>query len=91
MTENKNVAAGELNKLLTEMRENSAAQVPPEAMAVMTKTVQDLAASGQADKSLQEGAKAPDFTLPNLRGEQVSLSGLLAKGPVVLAFYRGDW
>lgn len=84
-------ASGELNTQLREMRAKSAAKVPPEAMAVMTKTVQDLAATGQADKSLQEGAKAPDFTLPNVQGEQVSLSGLLAKGPVVLTFYRGDW
>ena len=84
-------AAGELNKQLTEMREKSASKIPPEAMAVMRKTIEDLAATGLAEKSLQEGAKAPDFTLPNVQGEQVSLSGLLAKGPVVLTFYRGDW
>ncbi len=33
------------------------------------------------------GAKAPDFTLPNQDREQVTLSHLLAKGPVVLAFF----
>ena len=34
---------------------------------------------------------APDFSLPNVRGEEVRLSQLLAKGPVVLTFYRGGW
>ncbi|WP_258171225.1 peroxiredoxin-like family protein [Paenibacillus sp. R14(2021)] len=40
---------------------------------------------------LKEGAKAPDFTLANPLGEQVSLYDELAKGPVVLTFYRGSW
>ena len=36
------------------------------------------------------GQKAPDFTLTNQRGEEVSLSDALAS-PVILAFYRGHW
>lgn len=37
------------------------------------------------------GQRAPDFELPDARGEAVSLSGLRAKGPVVVTFYRGSW
>ena len=40
---------------------------------------------------LKVGDKAPDFALPNVRGESVSLSDILAKGPAVVAFYRGAW
>ncbi|MGO4272862.1 peroxiredoxin-like family protein [Paenibacillus sp. TAF58] len=40
---------------------------------------------------LKEGDKAPNFTLANPLGEQVSLYDELAKGPVVLTFYRGSW
>ena len=47
--------------------------------------------SGIADKALKVGDKAPDFTLPNARGESVSLSDILAKGPAVVTFYRGAW
>ncbi len=36
------------------------------------------------------GDQAPDFTLPDAEGKQVSLSGLLARGPVVLYFYPKD-
>lgn len=40
----------------------------------------------------QVGQKAPDFTLTDTSGKQVSLSGLLAdKKGVILVFYRGYW
>jgi peroxiredoxin len=35
--------------------------------------------------------QAPPFELPTQKGEKVSLEGLLAKGPVLLAFHRGTW
>jgi peroxiredoxin/YHS domain-containing protein len=37
------------------------------------------------------GDTAPDFTLPDAKGRQVSLATLLADGPVVLTWYRGGW
>jgi peroxiredoxin len=39
--------------------------------------------------SVDVGAKAPDFTLPNQDREPVTLSRQLEKGPVVLAFMPG--
>ncbi len=36
---------------------------------------------------LKVGDKAPDFTLPDSEGKPVTLSSLLAQGPVILAFY----
>lgn len=43
-----------------------------------------------AAAALKAGQFAPDFTLPDLRGGTVSLSRLLASGPVVLTFHRSD-
>ena len=37
--------------------------------------------------SVEVGAKAPDFTLPNQDREPVTLSEQLKAGPVVLAFF----
>lgn len=37
--------------------------------------------------TLKVGDKAPEFTLPNTDGRPVSLASLLAKGPVILAFF----
>lgn len=40
---------------------------------------------------LKAGDKAPDFTLPDQDGRQVSLHALLSAGPVVLYFYPADF
>ncbi|KAF2240191.1 AhpC-TSA-domain-containing protein [Trematosphaeria pertusa] len=40
---------------------------------------------------IQVGAKFPSFTLPSATGGQVSSINLLAKGPVLITFYRGNW
>src|SRR5271156_6058939 len=46
---------------------------------------------GLLDRSLKAGQAAPGFTLPDAYGREVSLKTLLAKGPVVVSFYRGEW
>jgi peroxiredoxin Q/BCP len=40
---------------------------------------------------LKPGDNAPDFTLPDQDGTQVSLSDLLKDGPLVLYFYPADF
>lgn len=78
-----------LQEQLDARREASNAKRSPEVLAVMTNATRTIADLPQ--KSLKTGEKAPDFTLPNLTGEPVTLSALLAKSPVVLTFYRGGW
>jgi len=34
---------------------------------------------------------AADFTLPDHTGQEWKLADALARGPVLLIFYRGDW
>jgi peroxiredoxin len=57
----------------------------------MQRSIDDLRASGLVNRIARVGEAAPKFTLPNAAGEQVSLDSLLARGPVVLSFYRGRW
>jgi len=45
-------------------------------------------ASHRVSKLIETGARAPDFELRTLDGPIVSLSGLLAEGPVLLAFFK---
>jgi len=40
---------------------------------------------------LKPGSKAPDFILPNEKGEEMSLSDILESGPIVLYFYPADF
>ncbi|MCC7412746.1 MAG: AhpC/TSA family protein [Gammaproteobacteria bacterium] len=77
-------------QLETQQRQ-SAEKMPAEIRAKMARADEALAASGLPARSLREGRTVPDFTLPNARGEDVSLAALLARGPVVLSFYRGGW
>ena len=62
---------------------------PPEVVAILRRGIDYVRESGAA--GLRIGERAPDFTLPNQRGETVRLSDRLSKGPVVLTFYRGVW
>ena len=48
-----------------------------------------MSAPGVRDAIL--GATAPDFELSCSAGTSVRLAGELAKGPVVLSWYRGSW
>jgi hypothetical protein len=41
--------------------------------------------------ALVVGRPAPDFTLPDPAGRQVTLSDYRGKKPVLLVFYRGYW
>ena len=38
--------------------------------------------------ALEPGTIAPDFTLPTMEGKQFSLQEALARGPVLLAFFK---
>jgi peroxiredoxin len=73
------------------LNEALAGQAPAEVLATFNREIAALVRSGIGVSGLHEGAPAPDFTLPNVDGRSVTLSALLAQGPVVLTFYRGEW
>jgi len=80
-----------LAEILDRLREAAKGRIPPEARAVMERSVEELRASGIMQRVARVGQTAPDFTLPNAAGARVSLIELRARGPVVLSFYRGRW
>ncbi|OTP68085.1 peroxiredoxin-like family protein [Caballeronia sordidicola] len=62
-----------------------------EKFNIIAGDMERVRASGAIDGALMNGQSAPDFTLPDAFGNQVSLKALLVKGPVVVNFYRGEW
>jgi peroxiredoxin len=42
-------------------------------------------------QAIKIGSPMPDFVLPNDNGELVFSGDLLARGPLVVVFFRGDW
>lgn len=81
----------ELKQAIEAFQKEMLPKIPPEILNTLQRTTEDLVKTGIADRSVKVGDTAPDFTLPNVRGEDVTLSNLLSKGPVVLTFYRGTW
>jgi peroxiredoxin len=66
-------------------------KAPPEVVEVFHKATAELIASGQAERALKAGDRAPSFKLQDADGTLVDSSELLAKGPLVVTFYRGVW
>jgi peroxiredoxin len=66
------------------------ASIPEAIGSRITEGVAAITASNVAP-GLAVGDEAPDFTLFDAVGASVTLSELLATGPVVLTFYRGEW
>ena len=40
---------------------------------------------------IELGARFPDFMLPDAEGRLVDLASLLARAPVIIQFFRGEW
>ncbi|MFI0139458.1 peroxiredoxin-like family protein [Streptomyces luteogriseus] len=80
-----------LNAELRTFYEARQQQIPAEIREIMQRASQELADSGQADRALTVGDKAPRFSLPSATGQALTLDDLLTEGPVVLTFYRGAW
>ncbi len=63
----------------------------PDKVVAYENGIATLERRGVADRAVQAGQHAPDFTLRDQTGRLVKLRELLAAGPVVLTFYRGGW
>jgi peroxiredoxin len=62
-----------------------------EALDTMHRGTDELIASGQAQRARKAGDAMPEFTLRDPDGKSVSSRELLARGPLVISFYRGVW
>jgi hypothetical protein len=80
-----------LAETLQGIRDASAKRIPPERAAVMHRATEELRASGIMERAIKVGDPLPAFALPNSYGQQVRSADLLAKGPLVLTFFRGSW
>jgi hypothetical protein len=76
---------------LSRLRDRLKNQISDNHYQAIAKAIKDLSDSGLTASAIREGDLAPDFSLPDAHGIQVSLGELLKNGPVVLSFYRGGW
>ncbi len=78
-----------LQARLDRMREGFVAKAPPEALAIMNRSTRDL--EDAARSATGEGGTMPPFQLANHLGDVVDLNHLVARGPLVVTFFRGHW
>jgi peroxiredoxin len=65
--------------------------VPPAVIETMRRATAELKASGLAERALKVGALAPAFELMDADGATIRSTELLARGSLVVSFYRGVW
>ncbi|HET6703591.1 peroxiredoxin-like family protein [Amycolatopsis sp.] len=75
-----------LETALTGLNDQLRSALPPELAEVL-----DADRRRAATEFAEVGAKIEDFTLPGADGAPTSLGELVADGPAVLVFYRGQW
>ncbi|AZG74116.1 peroxiredoxin-like family protein [Shewanella livingstonensis] len=80
-----------LSAQLTEKRDATKANLPAQTLAIMSDATLNLKLSGIIDSAPKAGDKLAEFSLINSLGETRHLADLLAKGPLVVTFYRGGW
>jgi len=80
-----------LREILLERQTQLTKYVLPETQSVHVRVVQQLQEQRIVDRALKVGAHAPQFQLPDHRGETISSAELLSHGPLVVNFFRGRW
>jgi len=80
-----------LQRQLRTIRQQAQTGSPAGVREANERLVAGLKARGIEAQAVRAGMVAPDFALPDALGRTVSLAEALARGPVVLSFYRGRW
>jgi peroxiredoxin len=76
---------------LTAIKQSALKKAPPHIIDTLASAISKLEASGLTTSALQVGQQIPEFNLPDATGNIVSSATLLAKGPLLISFYRGGW
>ncbi|MEM9449042.1 MAG: peroxiredoxin-like family protein [Cyanobacteria bacterium P01_E01_bin.6] len=80
-----------LTEQLADTKAAFSSRISAELRQVMGQATADLQSSGIIDRSINVGDRLPTIELPNAAGDTIRIQNLLANGPVVIAFYRGQW
>jgi len=76
---------------LEAQRQRAYAQRSPEERKVRADAVAEVADAKIAERAVGVGEAAPEFRLPSITGTVADSRELLARGPLVICFYRGGW
>ncbi|MCJ1403499.1 hypothetical protein MMC11_006722 [Xylographa trunciseda] len=79
--------SSELSAVYERFQKNAA----PAAVDAIAAAISNFRASFDATSTIQVGDQLPEFHLSDALGQQVHSAELLAQGPLLISFYRGEW
>ncbi len=80
-----------LKSKLEERKANFSQKADDNKKRAYREGIESVENSGIVESAVQVGDTAPNFTLTNAVGDEVTLSEYLKEGRVVLTWYRGGW
>jgi peroxiredoxin len=80
-----------LGQQLAAFKAEFARTAPAGRPALYEAKIEHLRANFALEAAIGVGDETPDFELPDLRGNTVSLFNVMRHGPGVVTFYRGGW
>ena len=66
-------------------------RIPAERAAIMHRVTADQRASGYRARMPAVGSTMPPFMLPDTGGAMIDSAAMLARGPMIVSFFRGAW
>jgi hypothetical protein len=66
-------------------------RISPDDLTIMHRVTADQRASGFQARMPKPGEPGPAFNLANQDGVDVSSAALVARGPLLISFFRGRW
>ncbi|PTB62290.1 AhpC-TSA-domain-containing protein [Trichoderma citrinoviride] len=79
--------AAQLDNLADGVKQNAPAPIA----ATIGESIANLKKTFDHSAVIKPGTPLPSFKLPNALGKDITSEELLAKGPILITFYRGDW
>ena len=80
-----------LKEKLDTIREASSKRIPTDRQAIMHRATADLRTSGILGSIVKVGQPMPMFAGLAHDGRTINSTDLLARGPLILSFFRGHW
>ncbi len=85
------VTGSTLQEQLDALKARARSLLQPEIIAIHDRATEDMQVSGLATRILPVGTVAPAFELPDRNGKPVRSADLLARGRLVIDYFRGRW
>ena len=80
-----------LKEKLAEIAAQTVKKLTPELIAVVKQTTWAVADSIPSRAIPKVGGSAPEFKLPDSKGNEHSSADLIGSGHLVVSFFRGSW